>query len=96
MIYGATDLAPDFLAVDTTSEYEAFAFWYEIETHTHTIVIPTGAIDGSNMSFSVTADQLEVMLNGVHVDFTTVVGGFTLDTPPTAGDILWCEVILGN
>ena len=101
-IYEATDLTPmlfeidtssAFSATDTTSEFEGFAFWYLI-MHAHSAVIPTGAIDGVNMAYTVTGDQLEVIINGLHVTFTKVDGGFTLDTPPTAGDIVWCEVII--
>ena len=93
MIYEATDLTPDFAALDTTSEFEGLAFWYEI-THVHSVVIPSGAINGVNTTFSVTTDQLEVLLNGLHMVFTKTDTGFTLDEAPTAGDILWCEVIV--
>jgi len=93
MNYIATDLYPNFTSTDTAAAFEGFEFWFYIETHVHSVVIPTGAIDGSNTSYSVTADQLEVMINGLHVTFTKTVGGFTLDEAPTAGDILWCEVI---
>ena len=102
MNYIATDLYPNFtifdasslfVATDTTAEFDGFAFWYEIDTHVHSAVIPIGAINGVNTTYSITADQLEVMINGLHVTFTKTVGGFTLDEAPTAGDILWCEVI---
>ena len=101
-IYEATDLTPmlleidtssAFSATDTTAEFEGFAFWYLI-MHSHGAVIPGGAINGVNTAYTVVADQLEVILNGLHVTFTVVEGGFTLDTAPTAGDILWCEVII--
>jgi len=105
MIYAAIDTTPEIIAVDTTSpfaatdstsEFEAFSFWYMIDSHVHGAVIPGGAINGINMAYTVTADQFEVILNGLHVTFTAVEGGFTLDTAPTAGDILWCEVIRGS
>ena len=104
MIYTAIDTTPEIIAVDTTSpfastdstaEFEGFAFWYLI-MHTHGAVIPGGAINGVNTAYTVVADQIEVIINGLHVTFTKVDGGFTLDTPPTAGDIIWCEVIRGS
>ena len=93
MIYTATDITPCLASIDTTSEFEAFSFWFQIDTHVHGAVIPGGAINGVNTAYTITADQFEVILNGLHVTFTVVEGGFTLDTAPTAGDILWCEVI---
>jgi len=93
MIYIATDLSPNFTSTDTTAAFEGFEFWFYIETHVHSVVIPVGAINGVNTTYAVTADQMEVIINGLHVTFTATVGGFTLDTAPTAGDIIWCEVI---
>jgi len=96
MIYTATDLSPYLTSTDSTAEFEAFSFWFQIDTHVHGAVIPGGAINGVNTAYTITADQFEVILNGLHVTFTEVEGGFTLDTAPTAGDILWCEVIRGS
>lgn len=82
--------------VDSTADFDATIFWYEIDAHVHLAVIPTGAINGVNMEYVVSANQIEVLLNGLHVDFTQTPTGFTLDKPPVEGDVMWCEVIRNN
>ena len=96
MIYVAEDRTALLEADDRTAMFVSEVFWYGIDSHVHAAVIPTGAINGINMEFVVSADQFEVLLNGLHMDFTQTPTGFTLDKPPVEGDVMWCEVIRNN
>lgn len=103
MIYEATSLTPEIGFSDLTATIEAgdltptmgyAVFWYRIAHHIHRHgVIPSGDIDGVNVEFIVSGDQFEVLINGLNADFTQTETGFTLEEPPQAGDVIWCEVI---
>jgi len=67
----------------------------EVPVHYHANwQIPTGTINGTNMTFIMPGKKMEVYLNGLTQTFTKTATGFTLQEAPKAGDFLWCNVII--
>jgi len=86
---------PIYDLADYTAVYDFNWFVVDIAVHAHVhFVIPIGVIDGINKTFKVGGRQFEVMLNGLNHPYTSIIGGFVLDSAPRPGDFLWCDTVI--